>query len=120
VASVREETIPTERPPLVGEVRANFCVVSTLDIQGRILGFLDRGRYFFFKVAFSCTYEAEWTPFQTHYFSENVVGPGIEPVRLDLYVASQSVSIVRSRTKATEFVRFYHEIIHIFLNVAYP
>jgi hypothetical protein len=24
-------------------------------------------------------YEAEWTPFQTHYFSENLVAPGIEP-----------------------------------------
>jgi hypothetical protein len=23
--------------------------------------------------------EAEWTPFQTHYFSENWVAPGIEP-----------------------------------------
>jgi hypothetical protein len=26
-----------------------------------------------------CTHEAEWTPFQTHYFSENLVAPGIEP-----------------------------------------
>jgi hypothetical protein len=25
VALVRKGTIPTERPPLVGEVRANFC-----------------------------------------------------------------------------------------------
>jgi hypothetical protein len=25
VASVRERTVPTERPPLVGEVIANFC-----------------------------------------------------------------------------------------------
>jgi hypothetical protein len=24
-------------------------------------------------------HEAEWTPFQTHYFSENLVAPGIEP-----------------------------------------
>ena len=39
VASVRERTIPTERPPPVGE----------------------------------------WTPFQTHYYSENLVAPGIEP-----------------------------------------
>jgi hypothetical protein len=23
-------------------------------------------------------YEAEWTPFQTHYFSENLVAPGME------------------------------------------
>jgi hypothetical protein len=24
-------------------------------------------------------HEAEWTPFQTHYFSENLVALGIEP-----------------------------------------
>jgi hypothetical protein len=24
-------------------------------------------------------HEAEWTPFQTHYYSENLVAPGIEP-----------------------------------------
>jgi hypothetical protein len=45
--SVAERTIPTERPPLVGEVSATFadegcCVVSTTDPYGRILGFLDR------------------------------------------------------------------------------
>jgi hypothetical protein len=52
---VREQTIPTERPPLVGEVIANFfgiegChVVSMTDPYGRILGFLDRSRYFSIK-----------------------------------------------------------------------
>jgi hypothetical protein len=57
VAWVRERTIPTERPLLVGEVSANFfadrrChVVSVTDYYGRILGFLDRSRYFFFQVA---------------------------------------------------------------------
>jgi hypothetical protein len=30
------------------------------------------------------TNEAEWTPFQTHYFSEDLVAPGIEPEPLDL------------------------------------
>jgi hypothetical protein len=43
---VRERTIPTERPPLVGEVIANFCVT---DSYGRIHGFLDRSRYFSIK-----------------------------------------------------------------------
>jgi hypothetical protein len=52
----RERTIPTEQPPLVGEVGANFydrgChVVSVTDSCGRILGFLDRSHYFFFQVA---------------------------------------------------------------------
>jgi hypothetical protein len=39
-------------------------VVSVTDPYGRIL---------------SCTHEAEWTPFQTHYFSENLAAHGIEP-----------------------------------------
>jgi hypothetical protein len=55
VALVRKRTIPTERPPLVGEVSANFAdrgchVVSATDHHGRILGFLDRSRYYFFQV----------------------------------------------------------------------
>jgi hypothetical protein len=36
------------------------------------------------KWLLDCTYEAEWTPFQTHYFSENLVPPGTEPGPLDL------------------------------------
>jgi hypothetical protein len=47
-----ERNIPTERPPLVGEVSATFShVVSVTDSYGRILIFLDRNRYFFFQVA---------------------------------------------------------------------
>jgi hypothetical protein len=47
MAWVRERTIPTERPPLLGEVVANFSdkgchVVSVTDPYGRILDFLDR------------------------------------------------------------------------------
>jgi hypothetical protein len=44
-------TIPTERPPLISEVSANFfadrgChVVSVTNPYGRMLGFLDRSRY---------------------------------------------------------------------------
>jgi hypothetical protein len=51
----RERTIPTERPPLVGEVIANFFVdkgchvVSVTDPYGRILDFLDRSHYFCIK-----------------------------------------------------------------------
>jgi hypothetical protein len=43
-------------------------VVSVTDPYGRILGFLDRSRYFSIKYLLSCTQEAECTPFQTHYF----------------------------------------------------
>jgi hypothetical protein len=56
---VRARTIPAERPPLVGEVIANFfgdrgChVVSVTDPYGRILGFLDRSRYFSIKYLLS-------------------------------------------------------------------
>jgi hypothetical protein len=32
-----------------------------------------------FKQLLNCTHEAEWNPFQTHYFSENLVAMGIEP-----------------------------------------
>jgi hypothetical protein len=52
---VREQTIPAELPPLVGEVNANFLrdrrchVVSVTDPYGCILGFLDRSRYFSIK-----------------------------------------------------------------------
>jgi hypothetical protein len=80
---VREQTIPTERPPLVGEVIANFfrikvChLVSLTDPYGRILDFLDRSLYFSLKYLLSCTHEAEWAPFQTHYFFFLIV-PGIE------------------------------------------
>jgi hypothetical protein len=70
---VRERTIPTERPPRVGEViwqllRWRVPRGQMTDPYGRILGFLDRSPYFSIKYLLSCTHEAEWTPFQTHYF----------------------------------------------------
>jgi hypothetical protein len=42
-------------------------VVGVTDPYGRILVFLDRSRYFSINQLISCTHEAEWTPFQTHY-----------------------------------------------------
>jgi hypothetical protein len=36
------------------------------------------------KQLLNCTHGDEWTPFQTPYFSENLVVPGIEPEALDL------------------------------------
>jgi hypothetical protein len=30
------------------------------------------------KLPLNCNHEAEWTPFQIHYFSENLVAPGID------------------------------------------
>jgi hypothetical protein len=40
--------------------------------------FLDRSRYFSFKQLFIYPHEAEWTPFQTQCYAENLVAPGIE------------------------------------------
>jgi hypothetical protein len=54
-------------------------VVSMTDPYGRILRFLDRYRYFSSKQLLSCTHEAEGTPFQTRYLSENLLELGIEP-----------------------------------------
>jgi hypothetical protein len=55
-------------------------VVSVTEPYGRILGFLDRSRYFLSsKLLLNCTHEAEWIPFQNHYLSQN-----LEPGPLDL------------------------------------
>jgi hypothetical protein len=43
------------------------------------LSFLDRSRYFSFNYLLSYKHEAEWTPFQNHYFTETLVELGIEP-----------------------------------------
>jgi hypothetical protein len=59
-------------------------MVSVTDPYGRILCILDRSRYFSFKQLLNCSREAEWTSFQTHYFSENLEASGIEPGPLDL------------------------------------
>jgi hypothetical protein len=45
--------------------------------------FFTSAHTFSFKQLLSCTHEAEWTPFQTHHFWENLVTPGTEPWPLD-------------------------------------
>jgi hypothetical protein len=55
---------------------------SVTDPYGSILGFLDRSGYFF-QVA-----EAEGTPFQNHYFTDNLIAPGIDP---DLWICGQEL-----------------------------
>jgi hypothetical protein len=59
-------TIPTERP-----LRPLISVFLT-------------GAAISFKYLFNYPHEAEWTPFQTHYISENLVASRIEPGPLDL------------------------------------
>jgi hypothetical protein len=78
VASVHERTIPTERPPLVGEVSANFCGYRMPRCQrdGSLRQYSRLSRpepLLFFQVAPQMYSQAEWTPFQPHCFSENLV-----------------------------------------------
>jgi hypothetical protein len=63
-------------------------VVSVTSPDGRSLCSLDRSRYLSFKYLLSCTHEAEWTPFQTHYFSENLV---VWESNTDLWICSQEL-----------------------------
>jgi hypothetical protein len=82
VAWVRERTIPTDRPPFVGEVGDNFfffCGEGATWLARRI-----PTAVISVFLTGATTFEAEWTPFQTHYFSENLVAPVIEPGPLDL------------------------------------
>jgi hypothetical protein len=53
-------------------------VVSAVYPYGRNLGFLDHNCYFLFQAAPQLYSEAEWTPFQTRYFSEYLVAPETE------------------------------------------
>jgi hypothetical protein len=67
---------------LVAIFADRWChMVSVTDPYGRFLGSLDRSRYSFFQAA---PHEAEWTPLRPHYFSINLVAPGIGPEPLDL------------------------------------
>jgi hypothetical protein len=77
--------------------RANYTDLATADCRAKLVPiFADRGSHVVSasdpngrllrvssKLLLSCTHEAEWTPFQTHY-SENLAAPGIEPGPLDL------------------------------------
>jgi hypothetical protein len=82
---VRKRIIPTERPPLVGEVSANFSGERVLRGQRNgspwplISVFQTGADAFPFKQLLNYPHEAEWTPFQTYYFSENLVAPESNP-----------------------------------------
>jgi hypothetical protein len=64
------------------------------------ISFSDRNRHFSFKKLLRYVHDAEWIPFQTHCYSENLVALGIEP--------GTSVSAARnSDRKTTEAVASY-------------
>jgi hypothetical protein len=73
-------------------------MVSSTDPSDRNLGFLDRSRHFFFQVAPQLYSQAWVDPFQTHYFSENVVAQGI---------AGTSGSVTRNPDHYTTEVYLY-------------
>jgi hypothetical protein len=61
-----------------------FPVVSAVDLYGRILGFLDRSRYFSFQVT-PPLYSRRWIdPVPDPLLLRNLAEPGIEPAPLDL------------------------------------
>jgi hypothetical protein len=78
-------------------------MVSVTDPYDRIFGFLDRSRYFSSKQLLSFTHDSEWTPFQTHNFSENLVVPGIEPGPLDLQPGTVITRLQRRSMLSTVF-----------------
>jgi hypothetical protein len=84
VALVGKATIPTERPSLVGEVSANFLQIESVAWSAqRIptafnLDFLEPEPLLFHSSSSSVILTRLTTTFQTHYFSENMVAPGIE------------------------------------------
>jgi hypothetical protein len=82
MALVRKRTIPTERPPLVGEVSANFSGERVSRGQRNesprpLISIFLTGAATFLSIILNYPHEAQWTAFQTHYFSDNLVAPGI-------------------------------------------
>jgi hypothetical protein len=59
-------------------------MVSATDPYGRMSIFWTAAATFSSKQLLNCTHETEWALFQTQYFSENLVAPGIKPRPLDL------------------------------------
>jgi hypothetical protein len=60
------------------------CVVSKTDPYGRIFGFLDRSRYFFFQLAPQLYSRGRVNPVPDPLPLKNLVAPGIVPGPLDL------------------------------------
>jgi hypothetical protein len=75
------------------------------------LSFLDRSRYFFFQVAPHLSYVVEWTPFQTHSYSENLVVHGIEP--------GTSATVVRNSLTTRPHPALYNLILPQFQSVGH-
>jgi hypothetical protein len=77
-------------------------VVSATDPYGHILGFLH---------LLSCNHEAEWTPFQNHYFSENLAAPGGELGHLDLKPRTLTTRLQRQSGLYYDLITWYSSCI---------
>jgi hypothetical protein len=81
--SVSELYRPSDRCLLANLVptfaNRGYCVVSTTDPYGRILGFQDRSPYYFFQVVPQLYSRGCVDPVLDPLLSENLVVPGIEP-----------------------------------------
>src|SRR5215510_191291 len=95
VALVRERNIPTERPPPVGEVSANFCGKRGVTWSAQRnptavnICFLDRSRYFFYSSSSSIDLTRLNGPRSRPTTTQkNLVAPRIEP--------ETSVSVARN------------------------
>src|SRR5215510_13445563 len=99
VALVRERTIPTERPPPVGEVSPTFADrgVSRGQRNGSprpLISFLDRSRYFFCSSSSSVDLTRLSGPRSRPTTTQkNLVAPGIEP-ETSVYVARNSEAVI--------------------------
>jgi hypothetical protein len=76
-------------------------VVSVTHPYSRIWVFQTWVATFSSKYLLSFTHEAEWTSFQTHYFSENLVASGIEPGHRDLQPGTLTTRPQRRSRKST-------------------
>jgi hypothetical protein len=110
-------TIPTNGPPRPAKPVQTFLQVEGVawSVQrfptAVNLGVLDRSRYYFFQVAPHYPHEPGWTPFQTHYFTENVVEAEIEPGTSGCVVRNSGSLVIRvpdyrSRGSRFDFRRY--------------
>jgi hypothetical protein len=60
------------------------------------------GPLLFLLSSSSVVHEAEWSLFQTHYFSENLVAPGIEPGPQDLWPGTLTTIVTKMHSLVRE------------------
>jgi hypothetical protein len=80
LAWVRERNMPTSERHLSAKLTPTFADRDCHMVSVTVLdSFWTGAATFCSKKLLSCTHEAQRTPFQTHYFVDNLLTPGIEP-----------------------------------------